>query len=308
PLTSFDTQSLAVQRFAPDTGDFINRTPGSTPAESQAEWTQISIRHTVGSGVPEIGHPIGVAFWAAADGAVDDAILTRSSETVLLILQVNTITGATKLMNTTGAPIDIDYYEILSTGAALNSIAWNSLQDQDYEGNGVPGTGNGWEEAGNVGSSVLAESYLQGSSMIDDAETISLGNAFDPSVFGAGNDGDLVFHYGLTTGILYSGLVVYDDTPGQDQADFDSDGDIDGADFLAWQNGFGMTGTATRADGDANGDTHVDSADLDIWKDQFGTGGSVSDLTGQAVPEPNAFGLFTLILAGMGIGFTQLKK
>ncbi|MBN1852543.1 MAG: PEP-CTERM sorting domain-containing protein, partial [Pirellulales bacterium] len=86
PLTSFDTQSLAVQRFAPDTGDFINRTPGSTPAESQAEWTQISIRHTVGSGVPEIGHPIGVAFWAAADGAVDDAMLAVIPEPSTVVL------------------------------------------------------------------------------------------------------------------------------------------------------------------------------------------------------------------------------
>jgi hypothetical protein len=54
-------------------------------------------------------------------------------------------------------------------------------------------------------------------------------------------------------------------------ADLDSDGDIDGRDFLAWQRGYGKP-NATRADGDANSDGSVDSEDLAIWQDQYGTG------------------------------------
>jgi len=66
-------------------------------------------------------------------------------------------------------------------------------------------------------------------------------------------------------------------------ADFDEDGDVDGADFLAWQRGLGA-GTM-HADGDADGDGDVDGVDLGVWKFQFGaTGAAVPIQT--AVPEP----------------------
>lgn len=52
-------------------------------------------------------------------------------------------------------------------------------------------------------------------------------------------------------------------------ADSDGDGDIDGDDFLAWQRGFGGSGTQP-ADGNFNGDADVDSADLSVWTAQYG--------------------------------------
>ena len=54
-------------------------------------------------------------------------------------------------------------------------------------------------------------------------------------------------------------------------ADFDSDADIDGTDFLTWQRGFGTSSTATKEDGDADGDGTVDEVDLGVWELQFGT-------------------------------------
>ena len=71
------------------------------------------------------------------------------------------------------------------------------------------------------------------------------------------------------------------ETPGDD-ADFDDDGDIDGADFLAWQRGLGSPGD--NSDGYANGDNQVTGADLEIWKDQFAA--SAVAAVG-AVPEPS---------------------
>lgn len=53
-------------------------------------------------------------------------------------------------------------------------------------------------------------------------------------------------------------------------ADFDSDRDADGFDFLIWQRNFGAFGTALKSDGDANADTDVDEDDLDIWANQYG--------------------------------------
>jgi hypothetical protein len=55
-----------------------------------------------------------------------------------------------------------------------------------------------------------------------------------------------------------------------DSADFDSDGDVDGRDFLAWQRGHGMA-TPTRANGDANNDGQVNAADLLVWQGQYGS-------------------------------------
>jgi len=87
PFTEAD--SLNFARYAPDTGDFVNRVDGSTIAESQANWTQITLSHTVLAGAPEIGNPVGVAFWGAGDSAVDDASLrvvdVPEPTTVLLV-------------------------------------------------------------------------------------------------------------------------------------------------------------------------------------------------------------------------------
>jgi hypothetical protein len=54
------------------------RTPGMSAAQSQANWSLISISHTVAAGAPEIGHAVGVGFFARRDTAVDDASLTAT--------------------------------------------------------------------------------------------------------------------------------------------------------------------------------------------------------------------------------------
>ena len=50
--------------------------------------------------------------------------------------------------------------------------------------------------------------------------------------------------------------------------DYDYDGDVDGADFLAWQRSFGSS-FDLQADGNQNG--IVDAADFTIWRDNYGT-------------------------------------
>jgi hypothetical protein len=66
------------------------------------------------------------------------------------------------------------------------------------------------------------------------------------------------------------------------RADFDADGDVDGADFLTWQRHLGDAGGASH--GDADGDGNVTAADLVIWKQEFGP----SAARVGAVPEPSA--------------------
>jgi hypothetical protein len=84
-------------------------------------------------------------------------------------------------------------------------------------------------------------------------------------------------------------------TPVQD-ADFNNDNLVDGADFLIWQRGLGGVGTPTT--GDANGDEQVNGDDLGIWKSQFGGPPGMMAASG-AVPEPEALALIaSALLAG----------
>lgn len=63
-------------------------------------------------------------------------------------------------------------------------------------------------------------------------------------------------------------------------ADFDFDNDRDGADFLIWQRGFGVTGVAaTRSSGNADFDNDIDAADLAVWTAQYGSTAVVEEAT-----------------------------
>jgi hypothetical protein len=68
--------------------------------------------------------------------------------------------------------------------------------------------------------------------------------------------------------------------------DYDFDGDVDGADFLKWQQALGSADSV--ADGDDDG--MVDGDDLVIWQDHFG---ETAETTAAAttVPEPGSLAL-----------------
>jgi hypothetical protein len=54
-------------------------------------------------------------------------------------------------------------------------------------------------------------------------------------------------------------------------ADFDEDGDVDGADLAVWKAGFGTIGIATNRQGDADGDRNGEGADFLVWQRQLGS-------------------------------------
>lgn len=200
----------------------------------------------------------GEAVNNGSDAYIDnvDVQVSQTVNPQFLTLEVNTATGQVQFKNQTGAAIQVDYYEIKSASGALKPTAWTSLQDQNLAsfpaGNG---SGNGWEEGGGASSSVLSESFLTSSSSVAAGAAVNLGAAFNT----AGAQ-DIIFRYAVVPPAVLT-------------ADFDSDGDADGADFLAWQRGNGLTTGATKAQGDANDDGAVNSDDLTLWKSQFGSGG-----------------------------------
>lgn len=91
-----------------------------------------------------------------------------------------------------------------------------------------------------------------------------------------------------------AGVVIeYDSLVPTLAGDFDNDGDVDGADFVAWQTNFPKATNATRAEGDADGDLDVDGADFAAWQEGFPAASGTSP-----VPEPT---VMVLLLTG-GIG------
>lgn len=95
-------------------------------------------------------------------------------------------------------------------------------------------------------------------------------------------------------------------------ADFDFDGDVDGADYLTWARnfGFGDGDDATRDVGDtadATGalDRVVDGGDLAVWGENFGTAAvALSAANTTSIPEPTSLGLILISVAG----FTTLHR
>jgi hypothetical protein len=131
-----------------------------------------------------------------------------------------------------------------------------------------------------------------------------LGIDYDPLTGAvAGSFDNQTFSFNTATGLVGNFYVGYrENLPGAgngparpptydlfvapaNDADFDADGDIDGADFLRWQRNNGISdGSADLADGDATGDGNVNAADLAIWRTQFATATPVIG----AVPEPGS--------------------
>lgn len=120
----------------------------------------------------------------------------------------------------------------------------------------------------------------------EEGDTFAIGAMAGPNSFG--NAGVAGFSFDVLTNVT------------ADDADFDGNGAVDGADFLIWQRGSGAAGGLSQ--GDANNDGIVNADDLGIWKTQFGTGAATAAIG--AVPEPAA-----AMLLAIGIcGITRFRK
>jgi hypothetical protein len=88
-------------------------------------------------------------------------------------------------------------------------------------------------------------------------------------------------------------------------ADFDEDGDVDGADLTRWKTGFGLATGALHTQGDADVDGDTDGADLLVWQRQLGSHAALPASAG--VPEPSAFWL-TISTAVLALALRQGRR
>jgi hypothetical protein len=90
------------------------------------------------------------------------------------------------------------------------------------------------------------------------------------------------------------------------QGDFNHDGIVDMADYVAWRDADGQTGSNLAAD--ANGDNVVNDADFAMWRTHFGMSVTASGAglgSGASVPEP---GTLVLALASASLILTSLRR
>jgi hypothetical protein len=149
-------------------------------------------------------------------------------------------------------------------------------------------------------SSSFFRMYINGQRIVDAPTDLTQMNGINTRAFQIGNRGDsradgwsgLIDEVHLFDHVLTDEEIVALIPPPQvfSAGDFDEDTDVDGADFLLWQQTLGNTvALGTGADGNSNG--MIDAGDLAVWRTEFGpVGGSSS------IPEPSAVAL--LLAAG----------
>ena len=103
------------------------------------------------------------------------------------------------------------------------------------------------------------------------------------------------------------GLIIVDvtDIP-RPTPDFNYDTNVDGLDFLEWQQGFGIASGASDMQGDGNRDGKVDGKDIKYWRENFGeTGHQHAVAAVDAIPEGSTLGL---ALAGASLLHARRRR
>jgi hypothetical protein len=215
-----------------------------------------------------------------------------------LELNVNTFTGQVEIVNPHENDIVIDYYRITSAGGALSPGTWNSLDDQNVDAIGAGG-GESWDETGVPDANEVIEAFLLGQTTFSESDNVrSLGQLFDPLVFGKREEGDLVFEYAVAgQNQLRTGVINYITPPGL-LGDYNDDGIVDAADYTVYRNRLeGIGGTTLPASNEGATPGTVTTEDYQVWKDHYGDVlalGSGSSVVSESVPEPASFALLAI--------------
>lgn len=138
---------------------------------------------------------------------------------------------------------------------------------------------------------VFTRGDINNDGMVDSSDLTALSDAIaDPTLDGTvsatlgGEWLDLTGDGLLTSADLTELQGIIGTTAG----DFDGDGDVDGADFLAWQRG--------------ESPTPLSNGDLVDWQNNYGSGGGPLSASSTAVPEPSALVLF------LGLGLISISS
>ncbi len=217
---------------------------------------------------------------------------------VELTLEVNTTTGATRMLNEQSNSFDLSYYEIRSANGSLKPGAggWMSFDDAEM---GTDPVGSGWDKVPASSANILSETNLTSMLTLAQNGSAPLGNAFQ-----VGFPQDVRFYYASPTDTkLRQGIIKYITGTVGVPGDYNNNGFVDAADYVVWRKN---NGTNTQLPNEVAGTTpgQVTVEDYTAWRQRFGnTSGSGSSLgENAAVPEPASVGLFVLAFVIVAIG------
>ncbi|MBA4105021.1 MAG: hypothetical protein C0485_04625 [Pirellula sp.] len=276
---------------------------------------------TGGNAIPN-GSP--VAFSTRSDWGGNNGGLTSTFNTAILRIDASETIGSLSGGNAVRGVVNINGAAVeLTTGNATSStfdgvISGTGSLRKVGSGTFTMSGANTYAGDTRVEGGVLSTSTL---SLADAADVfLSTGSMFNLNF--AGSDViDSLFINGVsqavgTWGAIGSGaanttslltgtglLQVSTSAVPANNADFNGDNTVDGADFLIWQRGFGLTGQPNKSTGDANGDGNVNGLDLDLWKTKFG--GAPAAAAVGAVPEPASMAMAAVALVA---GFAAARR
>ena len=161
------------------------------------------------------------------------------------ILQIDLSDGTADLIGGDLVNVDINAIDIQSVNGNLAPAADAGLSytKPDSIGTGINET---WQLAA-ANDNFFSEFFLDGYSSFTNARSEDLGKIFDTGT--SEEDRDVTFTYTNIYGTEIEGIVEYIGTPPVVDADFDSDGDVDLADLMQLQRGFGLTGQTDNSNG-----------------------------------------------------------
>ena len=190
-----------------------------------------------------------------------------------------------KIENAQAVAFDVRFDDAFPNTPTYTKFGVHFSDDQGAFFDGEGASFNGAPTIGTTGTVTIPISSLEDST----------GQSLDVAGLA---DGTTYLRIGISTNTDGAGIYQIDNfrlisEVVTDSADFDEDGDVDIADLMIWQRGYGATGSGSLATGDANGDSNVDDLDLAVWHDQFGAGAGSLDAIA-AVPEPAVWALALL--------------
>jgi hypothetical protein len=199
-----------------------------------------------------------------------------------LLLTVDPTNGQGRLSNSSTTVLQLDGYSILSASGSLlaNNGDWNSLDDQNI---------GSWVEA-TPRAGALSELSPVGASTLSSGQSFNLGGLFNEAT----GTRDLVLEYSLVgEATPRTGVVRYESAaPIGLAGDYNGNGVVDAADFVAWRNNPAAFGG--------------DPAGYNTWRANFGrTAGNGALVAAASVPEP-AVG--TLVLSAFVCATGALRR
>lgn len=255
----------------------------------------------------DVAEDLEFVYTRPSDGAVINGIVNYTGTAVnSLLLQVDPSTGETFLRNTSSTTVQVDGYDVQSASSSLSTTGWDSLDDQNQDGDGT------WLELLNVDGGLLGE--LNASSTdpfitLTPGASLNLGDAYVGDSTGSRDLSFQFFMFGEENPT--QGVVVYEPFNAVQVLFGDADNDlaVAGSDLLAVTNNFGATGPADGLLlGDADDDGAVAGSDLLAVTNNFGSTLGSGNLQAAAVPEPASVCLVSLAMAGMASCFARRRQ